>query len=145
MLSTENLSQMLMALYNHLTILLQCKTSIVPYCLQWPVVCTIVYILDVRHADNVQDLPSVLWHCWLVIRKTIQSVKNEWWGVGMVICLERGACMICIWSSWCHCHPIISCFIKIQIGFWSRLMQVVLENRLLSGCLVTCRMKYWLT
>jgi len=24
--------------------------------------------------------------------------------------------MICIWSSWCHCHPIISCFIKIQIG-----------------------------
>jgi len=24
--------------------------------------------------------------------------------------------MICIWSSWCHCHPIISSFIKIQIG-----------------------------
>jgi len=24
--------------------------------------------------------------------------------------------MICIWSSWCHCHPVISCFIKIQIG-----------------------------
>jgi len=24
--------------------------------------------------------------------------------------------MICIWSSWCHCHPIVSCFIKIQIG-----------------------------
>jgi len=23
--------------------------------------------------------------------------------------------MICISSSWCHCHPIISCFIKIQI------------------------------
>jgi len=23
--------------------------------------------------------------------------------------------MICICSSWCHCHPIISCFIKIQI------------------------------
>jgi len=22
--------------------------------------------------------------------------------------------MICIWSSWCHCHPIISCFIKIE-------------------------------
>jgi len=22
--------------------------------------------------------------------------------------------MICIWSSWCHCQPIISCFIKIQ-------------------------------
>ena len=24
--------------------------------------------------------------------------------------------VICEWSSWCHCHPIISCFIKIQIG-----------------------------
>jgi len=24
--------------------------------------------------------------------------------------------MICIWSSWCHCHPIISCFTEIQIG-----------------------------
>jgi len=21
--------------------------------------------------------------------------------------------MICIWSSWCHCQPIISCFVKI--------------------------------
>jgi len=27
--------------------------------------------------------------------------------------------MICIWSSWCQCHPIISCFIKIHIGFYS--------------------------
>jgi len=24
--------------------------------------------------------------------------------------------MICIWSSWCQCHPIISCFIKIRSG-----------------------------
>ena len=24
--------------------------------------------------------------------------------------------MICIWSVWCHCHPIIYCFIKIQSG-----------------------------
>jgi len=24
--------------------------------------------------------------------------------------------MICIWSSWCQCHPIILYFIKIQIG-----------------------------
>jgi len=24
--------------------------------------------------------------------------------------------MICIWTSWCHCYPIISCFIKIQNG-----------------------------
>ena len=24
--------------------------------------------------------------------------------------------MICIWSGWCHWHPIISCLVKIQIG-----------------------------
>jgi len=24
--------------------------------------------------------------------------------------------MICTWSNWCHSHPTISCFIKIQIG-----------------------------
>jgi len=23
---------------------------------------------------------------------------------------------ICIWSSWCHCDPIVACFIKIRIG-----------------------------
>ena len=41
--------------------------------------------------------------------------KTEWWGAGMVVCLERGA----------HLHtaqlmPLrltVSCFSKIQIGF----------------------------
>jgi len=43
--------------------------------------------------------------------------------------------MICIWSSWCHCHPIISCCSKIQNGFafWCRLTQVVLEKKPLNG------------
>ena len=45
--------------------------------------------------------------------------------------------MICIWSSWCHCHPIISCFSKILNGlpFWCRLTQVVLEKRPLNVCM----------
>ena len=30
--------------------------------------------------------------------------------------------VICIWSSWCHCHSIISCFIKIQNGFFTFLV-----------------------
>ena len=35
---------------------------------------------------------SVLWHCWLGGRKGIRPVKNmQWWGAGVVICLERGA------------------------------------------------------
>ena len=35
--------------------------------------------------------PSVLWRCWLSGRKGIRPVKTEWWGAGMVICLELGA------------------------------------------------------
>ena len=30
-------------------------------------------------------------HCWLGGRKGIRPVKKEWWGAGMVVCLERGA------------------------------------------------------
>ena len=32
---------------------------------------------------------TVLWHCWLGARKSIWPVKIKWWGVGVVICLER--------------------------------------------------------
>jgi len=41
--------------------------------------------------------------------------KTEWWGAGMVICLERGAV-----SHMAQLMPLpltISCFSKIQIGF----------------------------
>jgi len=34
--------------------------------------------------------PSVLWHCWLGVRKSIQPIKIEWWVASMVICLKRG-------------------------------------------------------
>jgi len=48
----------------------------------------------------------MLWHCWFGARKTIRWVKTEWWGVGVIICLEQGADRLqCIWSSWCHCIP----------------------------------------
>jgi len=36
-------------------------------------------------------MPSVLWRCWLGVRKSIRPAKIEWWGVGVVICLEWGA------------------------------------------------------
>jgi len=44
--------------------------------------------------------------------------------------------IICIWSRWCNCHPVICCFIKIQNGlpFLCQLTQVVLEKRPLSEC-----------
>jgi len=40
--------------------------------------------------------------------------------------------MMCVWSSWCHCHRIISCSSKIQNGlpFSCRLTQVVWKK----GC-----------
>ena len=48
-------------------------------------------------------------------RKGIQHVKNEWWGVGMVICLEQGADL-----HMAQLMPLpltVSYFSKIQIGF----------------------------
>ena len=41
--------------------------------------------------------------------------KTEWWGAGMVICLERGADL-----HMAHLMPLpltVSCFSEIQIGF----------------------------
>jgi len=33
-------------------------------------------------------------------------------------CLS-GVQMMCIWSSWCHCHPIVSCEIKTRMVYLS--------------------------
>ena len=61
-----------------------------------------------------EPMPSVLRRCWLGGRKGIQPVKTEWWGAGMVICLEQGEDL--------HMAPLtplpltVSCFSKIQIG-----------------------------
>ena len=52
-----------------------------------------LFCLTVLHSVTLYRtvLPSVLWRCWLGIRKSIQPLKIEWRGVGEVICLERGA------------------------------------------------------
>ena len=39
-------------------------------------------------------MPSVLWRSWLGNRLGIRPVKTEWYGAGVVICLERGVCVI---------------------------------------------------
>ena len=58
----------------------------------------------------------MLWCCWLGSRKGIQPVKKtEWWGAGLVICLERGGDL-----HMAQLMPLpltVSCFTKIQIGF----------------------------
>jgi len=48
-------------------------------------------------------------------RKGIRPVKNEWWGVGVVVCLERGAGLRVA-----QLMPLpltVSCSSGIQIGF----------------------------
>jgi len=68
------------------------------------------------------------------------SYATDWWDTGVVICVERGANYLHMvqHSSWCHCHPTISCSSKIQNGsrFWCRLIQVVPEKSPLDGCSV---------
>ena len=68
--------------------------------------------------------PSVLCRCWLGAMKSIRPVKN--WVMRCWCGYPSAARWFCIWSSWCHCHPDISCFIKIQIGltFWCRLTRL---------------------
>ena len=80
-------------------------------------------------------VPSMLWHCCL---KSIRPVKIEWWGVGVVICLE--------WSAGClhmvqlmPLHPktpssLASFKSRLVLPFWYRLTQVVLAKRLLNRC-----------
>ena len=84
-------------------------------------------------------VPSVLWRCWLGGRKGIWPVKKlECWGVGMVICLERGADLHV--PSWCHCHSLSLASVKsrLVLPFWYRLTRVVLEKGPLNGCVCVC-------
>jgi len=60
-------------------------------------------------------VPSVLRRCWLGGRKGIRPVKTEWWGAGMVICLERGADLHI--AQLMSLPLAVSCSSKIQIGF----------------------------
>jgi len=65
--------------------------------------------------EEVIQVPSVLWHCWLGSRKGIPPVKKlEWWGAGVVNCLEQ-----CADLHMAQLMPLpltVSCFTKIEIG-----------------------------
>ena len=81
---------------------------------------------------NLNTVPSVLWHCWLGVRKSIRPVKIEWWGVGMVICLLYMVQLMPL-------HPKILSSLasfksRLVLSFLYRLTQVVLEKRPLNGC-----------
>jgi len=84
-------------------------------------------------SDGFSAVPSVLWHCWLGVRKSIRPVKLSdevlvWLSVWSEVQI------VCIWSSWCHCHPKTPSSSRPVLPFWYRLTEVVLEKRPLNGC-----------
>ena len=76
----------------------------------------------------------MLWHCWLGDRKGIQPVKTEWWGAGVVICLEQGADLHM--AQWIPLPLTVSCFSKsrLVLPFWYRPTRVVPDTGPLNGC-----------
>ena len=60
--------------------------------------------------------------------------KLEWWGAGVVICLEWGADLHM--PSWCHCHSLSLAPVKSRfvLPIWYRLTQVVPDKGPLNGC-----------
>ena len=83
-------------------------------------------------------MPSVLGQCWLGVRKSTRPAEIEWWGVGEVICLERGAdCLHVVQLMPLPSrNPISLASFKsrLDLPLWYRLTQVVLEKRLLKWC-----------
>ena len=74
-----------------------------------------------KHVVSLETYLPVLRYGWLDVRKSIWPVKDWemrcWRGyLSWARCGQSETQMICIWSSWYHCHSIISCFIKIQNG-----------------------------
>ena len=80
---------------------------------------------------------SVLWYCRLGVRKSIRPVKIEWWSVGVVICLERGAdCLHMVQLMPLHPKtPSSHAWLKsrLVLPFWYRLTQAVLEKNRCSS------------
>ena len=79
-------------------------------------------------------VPSVLWRCWLGSMKGIRPVKTEWWGAGVVICLERGAGL-----HTARQMPLpltVSCSVKsrLVLSIWCWLTRVVPDKGPLNGC-----------
>ena len=101
--------------------------------------------------DSPGWLPSVLWHAFSALTLLVgrqeeypACKKLEWWGAGVVICLERGA-NDCIWSSWCHYHPIISASENPEwFIIWYRPTEVVLEKKAIKRLCVCLYRLTWL-
>ena len=81
---------------------------------------------------------SVLRYCWLGAKKSIWPVKIEWWGVVVVMCLERGAdCLHVVQLMPLHPRTpesLASFKSRLVLPFCYWLTQVVLGKRPWNGC-----------
>ena len=73
------------------------------------------YVLHSVHTTRLK-LGDWQWHCWLGSRQSVWPTKMVRWVIVWLSVLIKVQ-TVCTWSSsWCHCPPIISCFINIQNG-----------------------------
>ena len=90
---------------------------------------------ELQYISDISAHPLI--YCCLGIRKSIRPIKIEWWGVGVVICLERGAdCSHMVQLM--PLHPKTSSThasfkSRLVSPFWYWLTQAVLENSHWTG------------
>ena len=94
--------------------------------------------IDMQKCATIIIMPSVLWHCWFDIKKSIRLAKLEWW-VLVWLSVWSEVQIVCIWFSWCHCHPKTSSSLaplksRLVLPFWYWLTQAVLEKKPLNRC-----------
>ena len=91
----------------------------------------------------------MLWHYayWLGIRKSSWPVKIEWWGVDVIICLERGGdCLHMVQLMPLHPRTpssLASFKSRLVLPFWYRFTQVVLKKKPLLPLLVVRFVILW--
>ena len=78
---------------------------------------------------------------WFVKQRTVGYLfRNwlvtlvEWWGAGVVICLERGADLHMVQLIHCHSLSLASVKSRLVLPFWYRLTRLVPEKGPLNGC-----------
>jgi len=78
------------------------------------------------------NLSTAVRVCWVNLSTAVRVCSHGY--------LSESVWMICIWSSWCLCHPIVSCFIKIHSGLTFLVLAYpgFLEKRPLNMCLSVC-------
>ena len=106
----------------HLLLINKSKGS--PYSIAERRVPELIVVLGSQPAGDVSHKPGGRLQCFITFSALTLLVgsqeghpacKTEWWGVGMVICQERGADL-----HMAQLMPLpltVSCFSKIQIGF----------------------------